>query len=392
VVDLFRERKWDLVGYRKLWFAISLAVILPGMYFLATKGLNYGIDFTGGGLVTYQLKEAVSAGQETATLARARAAVRGAGVEARLQIAGTAARTDQLLVRTRVLTDPEKSQDEILSEQRARMRPALADAFPGIEEVAGDMVTPVVSKELMQNALWAVLAGCVFILLWIRIRYFDFKWAGSALLALVHDVLVLVGVFAITQREINSPFVAAVLTVVGYSVHDTIVLFDRIRENLRLRRGNTFAEMANQSLLDTMARSVNTVLTVLFVLIAVYLLGGVSLRDFAFALTVGITAGGYSSIFVAAQALVVAKNREERAVAQRRAVSGRPAREAVSRPARAARAAPTPAPARAPRPSSAEDAEAIAPSAEGSAAPAPAPSPRSARKKQRAGRKRKRRF
>jgi len=390
VVDLFRERKWDLVGYRKLWFAISLAVILPGIYFLATKGLNYGIDFTGGGLVTYQLKEAVPAGQETATLARARQAVRDAGVEGQLQIAGTAARKDQLLVRTRVLTDPNKTQDDILSEQRAKMKSALADVFPGIEEVAGDMVTPVVSKELMRNALWAVLAGCVFILLWIRIRYFDFKWAGSALLALVHDVLVLVGIFAITQREINSPFVAAVLTVVGYSVHDTIVIFDRIRENLRLRRGSTFAETANLSLLETMARSVNTVLTVLFVLVAVYLLGGVSLRDFTFALIVGIIAGGYSSIFVAAQVLVVAKNREERAVEQRRAAAGRPARETAARNARPSRpAAPrvsTPPAEGGAKPS------APAPPAERPAAPAGDQKARSARRKLKAGRKRRRRF
>jgi len=309
VVDLFRERKWDLVGYRKLWFAISLAVILTGSYFLATQGLNRGIDFTGGGLVTYQLPEPVRAGQETVTLARAREAIQEAGVDARLQIAGTATRKDQLLVRTRVTTETDRTQDDILTDQSARMQEELAKAFPGVQAVAKDMVTPVVSEELMRNALWAVLAGCVFILTWIRIRYFDFKWAGAALLALAHDVLVLVGVFAITQREINSPFVAAVLTVVGYSVHDTIVLFDRIRENLRLRRGSTFAETANRSLLETMARSVNTVLTVLFVLVAVYLLGGASLRDFTFALIVGITAGGYSSIFVAAQVLAVAKER-----------------------------------------------------------------------------------
>ncbi len=214
----------------------------------------------------------------------------------------------------------------------------------------------------------------------------------------MHDVLILLGVFAITQREINSPFVAAALTVVGYSVHDTIVLFDRIRENLRLRKGDTFGETANISLLETMARSVNTVLTVLFVLIAVYAWGGASLQNFTFALLVGMTAGGYSSIFNAAQILVVLKNREAREVARQRAAAGRPARAAAQRktpaqrePARTgASESETPAPAQP---------TALAP--EASSAPAKAPAaparqrqrtPRSTRRKLKAGRKRKKRF
>ena len=112
------------------------------------------------------------------------------------------------------------------------------------------MVSPVVSTELIRNAVYAVLWGCIFILAWIRIRYFDFKWAFSGVVALAHDVLVLLGVFAIFHKfEINSPFVAAALTVVGFSVHDTIIIFDRIRENLKLRKGSSFAETANISLL-----------------------------------------------------------------------------------------------------------------------------------------------
>jgi preprotein translocase subunit SecF len=332
VVDLFRERKWDLVGYRWLWFAISLVVIATGVVFWVTRGLNYGIDFTGGGLVTYQFTQDIEPGQQTDTLATARQAIDAAGVNAQLQLAGAAGHTNQLLVRTRVEPEPNKDSDQILTEQRNKMLPELRAAFPDIEEVAGEMVSPVVSEELIKNAIYAVAWGCIFILFWIRIRYFDFKWAGSALIALLHDVLVLLGAFAITQKEINSPFVAAALTVVGYSVHDTIVLFDRIRENLRLRKGATFAETANISLLETMARSVNTVLTVLLVLVAVYLLGGASLQTFTFALIVGMIAGGYSSIFTAAQILVVMKNREEKKVAAQR-VGGRAARTREDRAA-----------------------------------------------------------
>jgi len=392
VVDLFRGRKWDLVGNRLVWFGLSLALIATGVAFWAVRGLNFGIDFTGGGLVTYQFERPVPQGQQTGTLARAREAIGSSGVAAQLQLAGTAAATDQLLVRTRVEPRGGQDSDAVLTEQRNKMLPALQQAFPGVQEIAGEMVSPVVSKELIRSAVLAVAWGCVFILIWIRIRYFDFKWASSALVALVHDVLVLIGVFAMTQKEINSPFVAAALTVVGYSVHDTIVIFDRIRENLRLRKGSTFAETANISLLETMARSVNTVLTVLLVLIAVYLLGGVSLRNFTFALIVGMVAGGYSSIFNAAQLLVVMKNREERLVAGRRA-AGRPVRvmPGQARPARrAARVAP--------KPLTEEPAETVeAASEEGEREEAAAGergerASRSARKKLKADRKRKRRF
>ena len=375
-----------------VWFGLSLALIATGVAFWAVRGLNFGIDFTGGGLVTYQFERPVPQGQQTGTLARAREAIGSSGVAAQLQLAGTAAATDQLLVRTRVEPRGGQDSDAVLTEQRNKMLPALQQAFPGVQEIAGEMVSPVVSKELIRSAVLAVAWGCVFILIWIRIRYFDFKWASSALVALVHDVLVLIGVFAMTQKEINSPFVAAALTVVGYSVHDTIVIFDRIRENLRLRKGSTFAETANISLLETMARSVNTVLTVLLVLIAVYLLGGVSLRNFTFALIVGMVAGGYSSIFNAAQLLVVMKNREERLVAGRRA-AGRPVRvmPGQARPARrAARVAP--------KPLTEEPAETVeAASEEGEREEAAAGergerASRSARKKLKADRKRKRRF
>lgn len=397
MVDLFRGRKWDLVGYSWLWFAISLIVIATGMTFLATRGLNFGIDFTGGGLITYRFPEPIRERQQTETLRRAREAIESAGVEARFQLAGTATVTDQLLVRTRVVAPKGKTDDQVLDEQKRAMLPALSEAFGGIEEAESQLVTAVVSTELIRNALEAVAWGCLFILVWIRIRYFDFKWAGSALAALVHDVLVLVGAFAITQREINSPFVAAALTVVGYSVHDTIVLFDRIRENMRLRKGDTFAATANISLLETMARSVNTVLTVLLVLVAVYLLGGASLRNFTFALIVGMLAGGYSSIFNAAQLLVVVKNREERKIAARRATA-RPSRRMaeraapVRRPARLAPAEPEP---------EAVSAQAATDEVEQAGASEETPAPaaqqrkrasRSERKKLKARRKRKRRF
>jgi preprotein translocase subunit SecF len=398
VPDFFRGRKWDLVGLRNLWFAISLLIIIPGVVAYFGKGLNKGIDFTGGGLVTYQLREPVRSGQEADTLARARGAVTPTKVEAQFQLAGTAGRVDQLLVRTRIVAAPGQDSDSVLSEQKGKLLPALERAFPGIEEVAGEMVSPVVSQELITRAIWAVALGCIFIVVWIRLRYPSIQWSACALIALAHDVLVLVGVFALTQKEVNSPFVAAALTVVGYSVHDTIVIFDRIRENLRLRKGVTFADTANISLLETMPRSINTVLTTELVLIALYLLGGASLRDFTFAMIIGITVGAYSSIFNAAQLLVVMKNREERSIAARR-TAGRPVREMPERAGTARRPRPLSPRAleqrRAPAAAVAEE-EADATIEEAEAPPEVAAAQdrmsRSARRKLKAGRKRRRRF
>ena len=404
--DFFRGRKWDLVGLRNLWFAISLLFIVPGVIAYATEGLNKGIDFTGGGLVTYQLTESVRSGQETDTLARAREAIQPTGVEVQLQLTGTAGHTDQLLVRTRIAAKPGQDSDAVLTEQKAKLQSALSGVFPGITERAAEMVSAVVSQELITRAIWAVAIGCIFILLWIRIRYPSFQWSACAIIALVHDVLVLTGVFALTRKEVNSPFVAAALTVVGFSVHDTIIIFDRIRENLRLRKGGTFAETANISLLETMPRSVNTVLTVELVLIALYLLGGASLCDFTFAMIIGITVGAYSSIFNAAQLLVVMKGREERKLAARRA-TGRPVRAMAERAGTSRRprpVAPRPlvgqerAPAQQPAPvASAEEEEEETEEPEEAAAPAAAATAeeraeRASRRKLKIGRKRKRRF
>ena len=363
MAELFRYRKWDLVGRRNIWFAISLLIIVPGLYAWATRGLNKGIDFTGGGLITYQLQQSVPAGREPAVLEQAKQSLQERGIEARLQVARQARGKDQLLVRTQITPQKGKTESQVLEGQKSIAQEELDRIFPGITQFEAWTVTPVVSAQLLRNALKAVAFGCLFILFWVWVRYAGVQWGFCALVALVHDVLVLIGVFALTQKEVNSPFVAAALTVVGFSVHDTIVIFDRIRENLRLRKGSTFAETTNISLLETMARSVNTVLTVELVLIAVYFFGGASLRDFVFAMIVGVTTGAYSSIFNASQLMVVLRNRQERKAALRRAQPGRQpapttrrAAQAAGSPARAPAAVP-------PRPAPAQATRGAAPSA-----------------------------
>jgi preprotein translocase subunit SecF len=318
LVELFRERKWDLVGLRNLWFAISIVTIIAGAFFLFYNhsryghALNLGIDFTGGGQFTYTVQKPLTPQEQTPALAAIRRDVEQLGISAEIQISGSAlGPKNQILLRTKTTAKPEAMNQEIRT-QGERILKALETRYPGVRLVSTEMVGPVISRELVTNAIAAVVVGLLLVLIWIMIRY-DFKFAVCAIVALSHDVLVLIGAFAILHREINSPFVAVLLTVVGYSVHDTVVIFDRIRENLKLRKGATFAETTNISLLETMARSVNTVLTVLFTVFALYFLGGHTLRDFALGLIIGITSGAYSSIFNASQLLVVWKNREERA-------------------------------------------------------------------------------
>ena len=390
-------RRWDLVGRRNLWFAISLLVILPGLYAWATRGLNQGIDFTGGGLITYELAQRIPAARDISVIRQARDSLKRAGVEARLQIARQAMGKDQLLVRTQI-EEKERRPGQVLEEQKKTVLAELSKQLPGLREVDAWTVTPVVSAQLKANALKAVGFGCVFILFWVWVRYAGYQWGLCALVALVHDVLLLLGVFALTQKEINSPFIAAALTVVGYSVHDTIVIFDRIRENLRLRKGSTFAETANISLLETMPRSINTVLTTELVLVAAFFFGGASLRDFTFAMIVGVSTGAYSSIFNASQLLVVLRNRQDRRLAAKR---GQAARQAAPTTRRAAPAAAPPAPAPrtktapASHPETADTAAEEAPAAAAGSSPPPrdkTSAARAARKKLRASGKRKRRF
>ena len=312
MVDLFRGKQWDLVGRRNLWFAISAAAILVGVAFWARQGLNYGIDFTGGGLLSYKLPAPIPRGEQAARISEVRGRLEAQGVTGtQIQIAGTPTVKDQLLIRTQVKVRRGEDESEALKREKERINSALQEQFPGATLLGADMVTGVVSGELKKKATVALLIGSLLVLVYITFRY-DYRFAVAAIIALGHDMLVLTGWFAIFQKEVNTPFVAALLTVVGYSVHDTIVIFDRVRENVKLRKAPTFAEITNISLLETMARSVNTVLTVVFVLVALLLLGGTSMRDFAEALIVGVATGAYSSIFNASQIVVVWKQREER--------------------------------------------------------------------------------
>ncbi len=192
-------------------------------------------------------------------------------------------------------------------------------------------VGPVISGELTQQAILLVLIGSLGILAWMTFRFRDFRFGMTALAALVHDVIVVVGIFAILgtffKTEVDALFVTAMLTIIGFSVHDTIVVYDRIRENRARHAGENFSSIVNHSILQTLARSINTSLTVVFTLTALLLFAGSSIQTFILALLIGITSGTYSSIFNAAPLLTVWEEWEER---RRAAASGRPVRRATT--------------------------------------------------------------
>ncbi len=325
----FRRKHIDLVGKMNLWFGISLALILVGMASWGLFGLNLGIDFKGGGQFQYRIPYSMrpQSGQEVALLDKARSALETQGIKTLPQIAGG----DTIVIKTDA-----KGQSE-LTGQETRVRRALTTLFAGgtnqngqpaqLTPLGQQFVGPVIGDELKRNAVTGVLLGVALIALWIYIRY-NFagdgtRYAVAGVVALVHDVLVLIGLFALIGHidrrvEIDGAFIAALLTVVGYSINDSVVIFDRLRENLRLRRKESFEKVVNDSLLETMSRSINTGLTVLIMLFVLLLLGGESIYNFVLAMLIGIASGLYSSIFNASMVLVAWHRWDEKKAAQAR--------------------------------------------------------------------------
>ena len=333
----FRGKNIDLVGKMHLWFGISLAVMLIGLAgWLWPKpgigvGLNLGIDFKGGSQYTYRIPPNVrpQSGQEIALLQKVNGNLSaGKLIGTRTQIAGG----QDLVINT-----PAASSSEATAQQRV-VDGAVANAFgvPQIKPESQQQVGAVIGDELRSNAIKGVLIGVVLIAGWIYIRYNfagdGLRYAVAGIVALVHDVIVLLGLFALIGKidpriEVDSGFIAALLTVVGYSINDSVVIFDRVRENLRTRRKEGFEEIVNESLLETMSRSINTGLTVLIMLFALLMLGGESIYSFTLAMLVGIASGLYSSIFNASMVIVAWNRWDEKKKAQLKA--NRPGRPQI---------------------------------------------------------------
>jgi preprotein translocase subunit SecF len=288
--------------HKKLYFAISLAILIPGIYSLVRYGLKPSIDFTGGTLLEIQTAKSLSS-EEIINLGKAQnieiSSVQPSGENAYILRA--------------------KSIDK---DQNTKFQTQVASVSGGIKELQYESVGPVVGKELTQKAILAVVIASLAIIAYIAWSfrhvpkpYTSWKFGVSAVLALIHDAVVVLGVFSILGHlrgvEVDSLFVTAVLTVIGFSVHDTIVVFDRVRENLPKMPKESFSDVVDFSLAETLVRSLNTSLTVVLTLVALLLFGGESVRWFVAALLVGIISGTYSSIFNAAPLLVLWETRRK---------------------------------------------------------------------------------
>lgn len=290
----------DIVGKRYWWFLLSLVVILPGMLSLATHGLKLSIDFTGGTLWELQMSRPVQPGDVQAVLA-----TQGFG-DSLVQTS----QNNIVQIRMKELKEG--------STTKANLTKALENKFGPTKELELTSVGPSLGTAIRNHAIVAIILASIGILIYIAYAFRNtqnpFLYGIAAIIAMLHDVAVVVGIFSILGwlrgTEVDSLFVTAVLTVIGFSVHDTIVVFDRVRENLQRPHGRTFEETVNYSVVQTLVRSLNTSLTVLFTLAALYLFGGESTKDFVLALLIGIASGTYSSIFNASQVIVVWENRE----------------------------------------------------------------------------------
>ncbi|MBP1759303.1 MAG: protein translocase subunit secF [Firmicutes bacterium] len=277
---------FNIVKKRYWWFAISLLIIIPGIISLFLQGMNLGIDYKGGTMLDVTFNKAVT---QTAISD----SMKSVGLEGHVQLSNN---DTTALIRTEALEEGKRS--ELLS--------ALGSQVGEFDKATlkEDKVGPAMGQELTRNAIYALIIAMGMMIIYITFR-FQFIYAISAILALLHDVFVVIGIFSLFQWEIDATFVAAILTIVGYSINDTVIIFDRIRENEpKMKRGDSYEDMVDKSIWQTMRRSVNTVVTVLISLFAVFILGGESTRMFSLAMLIGVFCGAYSSIFVASQILV----------------------------------------------------------------------------------------
>ncbi len=281
--------KYNFVSYRKYAYIFSLVIIAVGIASLLVQGLNLGIDFTGGTRLHLNI------GQDF-EVAEVREILAGFGLDgSQIQKVGGGLDGEgrEVILKSPLLSEAERT--DIIAAFQARW-----DGITDRDILAIENVGPTIGAELRRQAFWALLVAMTGMVIYITIR-FEFKFAVAAIIALVHDALFVLTIFSLAQVEVNSPFVAAILLIIGYSINDTIVLFDRVRENLKGRRKVNFAEIIDRSINQTLIRSINTSGTTLLVLLSLFILGGVALRPFILALLLGVVTGTYSSIFIASQ-------------------------------------------------------------------------------------------
>jgi preprotein translocase subunit SecF len=302
----------NIVRHRYWWFALSLLIIIPGLISLGVYGLRLGIDFSGGSLWDVRFLERTAEQLNTEEIAQIFDAQGLENSQVQLSSSVVNGQTyPAAIVRTKDATPD--LQEQVLA--------ALSEKFGAVERAEVQSVGETVSAESTRSAIIAVIAACLVILFYLTLAFRKapnpFRYGVCAVLAMAHDVILVIGVASIlgqiTGLEVDALFLTALLTVISFSVHDTIVVFDRIRENVQHQRASEkFEDIVNRSIVQTMPRSINTQLTSLFTLVALLMFGGESIQNFVLILLIGLLSGTISSIFNAAQLLVVWENREWR--------------------------------------------------------------------------------
>jgi len=288
--------KLDFMRYKYIYFFISAAVIIPGLISLILFGFKPSVDFTGGTLLELKItpKQEIALSNQLIQ----------ENIPEDIQISSIQSSGENTyLLRAKPITQ----------EQNSNFQSTLSQSLGEVEEIRFETVGPTLGKELLRKTIFAIVIAAGAILLYVAYRFKELKYGVCAILAMFHDSFILLGTFSLLGHflgvEVDTLFVTAVLTTLSFSVHDTIVVYDRIRETLRKNPKADFVSIVNKSVAETLGRSVNNSMTIIFMLLALYLLGGDTTKWFVFALLIGTIAGTYSSTFTAAPLLVVWENR-----------------------------------------------------------------------------------
>ncbi|QJC52860.1 protein translocase subunit SecF [Paenibacillus albicereus] len=292
----FRESRIDFVKYSKYFYIFAIVVTLGGIISLASLGLNYGVDFSSGSSVDVQSSKNLESQR--------------AEVETFLTDGGYGKHNapsfgqDRMTIRF----------DEVLSQdQENKLKTDLKAKFDPAASVEVNTVDVEIAREMQWNALKAMIVASIGIVIYMAIR-FEWRFGLAAIVSLVHDAFLVISIFSVFRLEVNLPFIVAILTIIGYSINDTIVIFDRIRENLRFAKIKSPADLrklVNDSVWQTMTRSINTAVTVLFAAAALFVLGSESIRLFSLAILIGLFCGAYSSIFIASPLWLLMKSKSK---------------------------------------------------------------------------------
>ncbi len=297
-MQFIKETHIDFIGKRKVALTISGILVFIGIVSLIINGgPNYGIDFTGGISLELRFEKHINVGEIRSILSNI-----GLGTA---EIKGFEESND-ILIRLQQTEGAEELSDRVIKELRTQLK----DNSLEIRSI--DVVGPRIGKELRQSAIWAVLIALGLILAYISYR-FEFMFAVGAVIALFHDVMITLGIFSLLGLEVSLAVVAAFLTIIGYSLNDTIVVFDRIRENLKIMRRGEYIDIFNVSINQILSRTVLTSVTTFVVVLILYFFGGKVIHDFSFALVIGVIVGTYSSIFIASPVVVESYLKKERA-------------------------------------------------------------------------------